>query len=199
MFLQVIEGRARDPEGLRLHVDTWMSEFAPGADGFLGCTAGVTSDGTSLAVVRFETEEAAKANSDRPEQGAWWDQAKESFDGDVSFTNCPVVDTFGGGGSDAARFVQVMRGHADRSAVLPVADELDQVLRRMRPDVIGGIVGWPGDGSFVEVAYFTSEGEARAGESAEPSPEDRAAWEQLSSLMKFERFLDLSEPWLYSP
>jgi hypothetical protein len=198
MFIQVLEGRVHDLEGLRQQVETWMSELAPGADGYLGATAGVTADGTFVSVVRFESQEAAKANSDRPEQGAWWDQTKEKFDGDVSFTDCPEVDTFGGGGSDDARFVQIMSGRGDRSVMLPVAEELEEVLRRVRPDVIGGTVGWVGDGSFVQVVYFTSEGEARTGESAQPSPEDQAALERLSSSMEVDRFLDLSDPWLYS-
>jgi hypothetical protein len=108
------------------------------------------------------------------------------------------VDTFGGGGSDDARFVQIMSGRGDRSVVLPVAEELEEILRRVRPDVVGGTVGWTGDGSFVQVVYFTSEGEARTGESAQPSPEDQAALERLSSSMEVDRYLDLSDPWLYS-
>ena len=198
MFVQVMEGRVGDAEGLRRHADTWMTDLAPGADGFLGATLGVTADGTFVAAVRFESEEAARANSDRPEQGAWWEQAKEAFDGEVSFTDCPQVDTFGGGGSDEAGFVQVIRGRADRSAVAPLADELEATLRRMRPDVLGGIVAWPGDGTFVQVVYFTSEGEARTAESAPPSPEDKADWERMTQLMEFDRYLDLRDPWLYS-
>jgi hypothetical protein len=47
--------------------------------------------------------------------------------------------------------------------------------------------------------YFTSERDARAGESVEPtSDDDRAASERLSSLMQMEPFVDLSDPWLYS-
>lgn len=198
MFVQIIEGRVRDVEGLRDQLSTWVSELAPGAVGWLGSTAGVTADGTSVAVVRFESKEAAKANSDRPEQGAWWERTKGHFDGDVSFIDCPDVDTFGGDGSDEAGFVQIIGGRADRSAVLAVADEMERILRRMRPDVLGGILAWPGDGAFVQVVYFTSEGEARANESAQPSPQDQAAWERLSSLMEFDRFLDLPDPWLHS-
>jgi len=198
MFVQIIEGRVRDVEGLREQMSTWMSELAPGAAGWLGSTAGVTADGTSVAVVRFESKEAAIANSDRPEQGAWWERTKRHFDGDVSFIDYPDVDTFGGGGSDEAGFVQIIGGRADRSVVLAVADEMEGLLRRMRPDVLGGILAWPGDGAFVQVVYFTSEGEARANESAQPSPGDQAAWERISSLMEFDRFIDLADPWLHS-
>lgn len=199
MFVQVMEGRAKDAEALRAQVDTWMAELRPDAAGFLGSTAGVTAEGTFIAVVRFESEDAARANSDRPEQGAWWEETSKAFDGDVTFTNCPEVDTFGAGGSDDAGFVQIMKGRADRSAVAPLAAEMEESLRRTRPDVIGGIAAWPGDGTFVQVVYFTSEEEARANERNEPgTDEDRAASERLSSLMQFEAFLDLTDPWLYS-
>jgi hypothetical protein len=199
MFVQVMEGRVRDREGLKRQLATWMSDLAPGAHGWLGATAGVTADGVYVAAVRFESEEAATANSERPEQGAWWEETKGAFDGDVTFTNCPEADTFGAGGSDDAGFVQMMHGRADRSVVAPAAAEIGDIVRRMRPDVLGGLVAWPGDGTFVQVVYFTSEEEARKAESAEPSPEHRAARERLSELLTFDRFIDLPDPWLYSP
>jgi hypothetical protein len=159
----------------------------------------VTADGTFISVIRFESQAAARANSDRPEQGVWWEATRASFDGDVTFIDCPEVDTFGAGGSDDAGFVQVIVGRADRAAVLPVATEIDGALRRMRPDVIGGTMAWPGDGTFVQTVYFTSEGDARTAESAEPaSDEDRAAGELLASLVQAERFFDLPDPWLIS-
>jgi hypothetical protein len=92
-----------------------------------------------------------------------------------------------------------MTGRGDRSVIAPLATELDATLARMRPDVIGGTVGWPGDGSFVQTVYFTSEGEARKAESADPaSQEDREATDRLASLMTFDRFVDLPAPLLYS-
>ena len=36
---------------------------------------------------RFESEEAAQANSDRPEQGAWWAETAKVFDGEATFRN----------------------------------------------------------------------------------------------------------------
>jgi hypothetical protein len=194
-----MEGRVGDRDGLQAQLAAWVSDLQPGADGWLGTTAGVTTDGTFIAVTRFESQDAAKANSDRPEQGEWWEKTAATFDGDVAFTDCPDVDTFGAGGSDDAGFVQIMVGRADRAAIMPLADELDTVLRRMRPDVIGGTAAWPGDGTFIQTVYFTSEGEARANESAEPiSDQDRADAERLMSLMQVDRYIDLPDPMLYS-
>lgn len=198
MFVQVIEGRVRDRDGVRAEMDRWMSELAPGATGWLGATAGVAEDGTFVAMVRFESEEAAQANSDRPEQGEWWEQVKTHFEGDVSFRNCPQADLFAGGGSDDAGFVQIIQGRADRDELSATAGEMEELLARVRPDLLGGVIAWPGDGTFVQSAFFTSEAEARKGEQAQPSPEDAAAFERFGGAMQMERFIDLRDPWLRS-
>lgn len=72
MFVQVIQGHVLDPQQVYAALDRWVQELAPGASGWLGSTAGVTEDGRFLAVARFESEEAARRNSNRPEQGQWW-------------------------------------------------------------------------------------------------------------------------------
>ena len=114
MFVQVIEGRVSDREGLHRQMDQWMTDLRPGATGFLGSTAGVTDDGYGIAFARFESAAAAKANSERPEQGRWWAETEKCYSGDVTFTESEDVETFLGGGSNDAGFVQIMRGSADR-------------------------------------------------------------------------------------
>ena len=199
MFVQVMEGRVADVEGLRAQIERWRAELAPGAKGYLGTTAGVTADGNFIGIVRFASEEAARANSDRPEQGEWWAETASKYDGDVTFTNCPEVDSFGAGGSDDAGFVQVMKGKGDREKLASIAGEAEALLQRSRPDVIGGTVAWPGDGSFIQTIYFTSEAEARANEGKEPgTDEERAAWERIRSATQVESFIDISDPWLFS-
>src|SRR5713101_6644702 len=110
MFLQVITGHVNDANRLRRQLDRWMEALRPGASGWLGHTAGVIDDGTSIALVRFENEAAARANSDRPEQGEWWKATETCFDGPVTFLDSDDVELERGGGSDDAGFVQVMRG-----------------------------------------------------------------------------------------
>src|SRR6266508_1488720 len=68
MFVQVIQGQVSDAGQARAALDRWVQELAPGAPGWLGSTAGVTEDGRFIALARFESEEAAKRNSDRPGQ-----------------------------------------------------------------------------------------------------------------------------------
>ncbi len=69
MFVQVFQGPVSDPAKVKETLDRWVAELAPGADGWLGSTAGVTDDGTFVGLARFDSEEAARRNSDRPGAG----------------------------------------------------------------------------------------------------------------------------------
>jgi len=70
--VQIIRGTVSDPDSVRPVVDRWMNELGPTADGWLGSTSGVTGNNQLFVLVRFESEEAARANSDKPEQGQLW-------------------------------------------------------------------------------------------------------------------------------
>src|SRR5947207_12177355 len=92
MFVQVIQGRVSDAARVRAQLDKWVAEVAPGAVGWLGSTSGVTDDGAVIALVRFESEEAAQSNSDRPEQSAWWAEMAGLFTDDPVFHNSTSVE-----------------------------------------------------------------------------------------------------------
>jgi hypothetical protein len=197
MFVQMIEGRVADPETLRRLMDQWMQELRPGAPGFLGSTAGVTDDGHGIAFARFESAADAEANSSRPEQGEWWAEAKKSYAGEVAFTDSEDVETFLGGGSNDAGFVQVMRGRVDRDRMHAMDEQFAPHAPSFRPDLIGSLRIWTGPDTYVEVAYFTSEAAAREGEKKEAPPELAATMSEFEALMKDVEFLDLRDPWLY--
>ena len=110
MFVQVIRGKVSDPEQVRAALDLWSERLAAGAPGWLGSTAGVTGDGRFVALARFESEEAARRNSDRPEQGQWWMQTSRLFTGEVIFRDSSDVTADVDGDPDTAGFVQVMQG-----------------------------------------------------------------------------------------
>ncbi|GAA4475057.1 hypothetical protein GCM10023094_11820 [Rhodococcus olei] len=99
MFIQVIRGKVVDGPGLRRFLDRWTEELRPGAVGYPGSISGIREDGTFITLVRFESEEAARRNSERPEQDSWWFETKDCFDGPVSFMDCPYVTTWRGGGA----------------------------------------------------------------------------------------------------
>src|SRR5260370_13534165 len=85
MFVQVIGGQVSDPEQVHAALELWSGQLAAGAPGWLGSTAGVTEDGRFVALARFGSEEAARRNSDRPEQGQWRMEASKPFTGEAIF------------------------------------------------------------------------------------------------------------------
>jgi len=195
MFIQVIRGRTSDPAGLKGKIDEWQERLMPESIGYLGSTAGVADDGTFIMSARFESEEAARRNSDRQEQGDWWEETSKYFDGEPTFSDYTDVVTQRKGGSDDAGFVQFIQG---RVKDLARAKQLDEEFQDVgeRPDLIGTITGYKDDGEFTTVAYFTNEAEARKGEAEEPSPEMKASMDEWMSLMETPSYVDIREPWM---
>jgi hypothetical protein len=197
--MQVITGPVADADALTSAVQRWVDEVSPGATGWLGSTVGVTDEGIGVLTARFADEQAARRNSDRPEQGEWWAEASKAFAGTVEFLDCDVVQTMRAGGSDEAGFVQLILGRvSDAQRAQELQDQADYT-GDWRPDVIGGIVGLAADGRFANIVYFTSEPEARAGESAGPPPEMQAIQSEMQSLMSDMTFHDLRHPVMFSP
>jgi hypothetical protein len=201
MFAQVIQGRTSDAEGLRAALNTWIEELRPGSIGWLGSTVGITDEGTFIAMARFESAEAAERNSQRPEQGAWWEKTSQLLDGEVSFRDSDDVTVDLQGDPDEAGFVQVMQGRvtdADRAKEV-MAQIPDDVMAAYRPDILGTVVIGHQDGTWTQVMYFTSEAEAREGERKEPPTELQNLMEEMSKLSVGETaFLDLRRPLLQS-
>jgi hypothetical protein len=201
MFVQVIHGQVSDADEMRAAVNQWVQEVAPGATGWLGSTGGVTEDGRFIAVVRFDSEDAARRNSERPEQDAWWTQASKLMIGEPTFEESSLVDVDMTGDPDKAGFVQVMQGRSSDPAKSRELMAQDQDRwAAFRPDIIGSVGVGHEDGRYTAVLYFTSEEAARAGESKEPPPELRAQMEAMGALSVGETvFFDLKQPWMHSP
>ena len=202
MFVQVIQGQASNPGALKDALDRWFRELSPDAGGWLGSTAGVTDDGRFIALARFESEAAARRNSDRPEQDAWWTETSKLLTGEATFQDSSHVVVDVTGEPDQAGFVQVMQGRSsdpDRARELMGQDDAGE-WAAFRPDIIGSVAVDHDDGAYTMAMYFTSEQEAREGERKEPPPELKAQMEEMNALSVGEpEFLDLRQPWLYSP
>lgn len=193
MFVQVIKGHTNDAAALEARADAWEAEVRPGAIGHLGGTFGVADDGTFVVFARFEDEAAARANSDRPEQGAWWSTVEPLIDGQATFRESSDVQTLFDGGSNDAGFVQVMEGTcADRAKAASVeTPEMLEQLRAARPDLLGSVRVWLDGGAFVEAAYFTSEEDARKGEGSDDFAGPQQEFTELFGEMTF---TDLRRP-----
>ncbi len=201
MFVQVIRGRVTDPEQVHDALDLWAVQLAAGATGWLGSTAGVTDDGRFMALARFESEQAARRNSDRPEQHQWWMETSKLFTGEVTFLDSSDVTVDVAGDPDGAGFVQMMQGRGsnpERAREL-MAQDTDE-WAAFRPDVIGSVAVGHEGGAYTMAMYFTSEEAAREGERKEPPPKLKAQMEEMGKLSVGEpEFFDLRRPWLYSP
>ena len=201
MFVQVIKGRVADPARVKAALDRWAEELAPGAEGWLGTTAGVTDDGRFIAAARFESEDAARRNSDRPEQDRWWSETSRLFDGAPSFQDSAEVDVDTNGDPATSTFVQVMQGRTsdpERARRMMAEDSTD--WSAFRPDMLGSVAAGHDGGAYTMVMWFTSEAEAREGERKEPPPELKAQMEEMGTLSVGEtEFFDLKDPWMYAP
>jgi hypothetical protein len=195
MFIQVIQGRATNPPGIRRDLGRWQRLLAAGADGWLGSTTGISQDGWSITVIRFASEEHARRNSERPEQREWWRDASQHL-ARVVFHDAPKVHIYRDGGSDQAGFVQILQGHTDdMERMVSLGRGQDEVLAREAPHILGMTLAEHADrpGDFTQMIYYASEQAARRFEQDEP------VLDQLRSLMTTSRCFDLRDPQLLSP
>jgi hypothetical protein len=201
MFVQVIRGHVSDPAQVRAANERWLKELAPGADGWLGATIGVSAEGEFVAVARFESEEAARRNSDRPEQDAWWSETSKLFDGDVRFAESSDVVAEIIGNPDEAGFVQVMEGRGtDTARAQELMREHAAEWASFRPDILANLSIAHDDDAYTVAIYFTSEADAREGERKEPPPEVKEQMAEMDKLSLGEtEFIDLTDPWISSP
>ena len=199
MFIQMIEGRTSDPEAMHRQLEVWERDLMPGAVGYLGSTGGCTSTGDCVMVARFEDEAAARRNSERPEQTAWWRDTEACFDGPARFHESTNVEVMAHGELDQAHFVQVMDGHVtDRMRAIELEHEADPMLAEARPDLLGSVTAFFDNDEFVEVAYFVSEESAREGEARDVPPEMADRFAEWEHVMQVEHYRDISDPWLTS-
>jgi hypothetical protein len=152
-----------------------------------------------VCCVRFENAEAAHRNSERPEQGAWWREMEQCFDGEVMFHDCEDVMLLLNGGSDDAGFVQIIQGRVtDLDKAHAMNERAADMMTKYRPDVIGATIAIDAEGFFTETVFFTSEDEARMGEAKELPPDVSAAMQEEMAVLQDVKYLDLHRPWFAS-
>jgi hypothetical protein len=202
MFAQVIQGRTSQADALRTAMDRWTRELAPGSIGWLGSTGGVADDGRFILVARFESADAAGRNSQRPEQTQWWEETQRLLDGEVTFHDSEDVTVDVRGDPDGAGFVQVMQGRVTDPARAKelMAQMPSDAMAAHRPDLVGSVSIGHDEGAWTQVMYFTSEADAREGESKETPPEMQAAMDEMMKISAGPPdFFDLRRPLLQSP
>jgi hypothetical protein len=201
VFIQLIQGRAANPSGIRKELNRWQRQLAVDADGWLGSTAGTTEDGWSVVVMYFASEQQARRNSNRPEQRAWWRQASRHL-GEVAFHDAPKVHLYRDGRSVLAGYVQVIQGHTDNlERMASLGGDQEDVLAREAPHILGVTVAEHADrpGDFTQIVYFTSEQDAWSFDPQPPTEADEPAQAERRSLLTNLRSFDLRHPQFLIP
>ena len=197
MFIQVVRGRTGDAAAMRDAHERWKSEIRPGAIGYLGSAVGVADDGTFVAILRFESEAAARLNSDRREQSAWWAETSRLLDGQPQFYDCSIVDFPIGEIPDSAGFIQleVFKNARDMDEMRRIDEEVGK-FGHLRPDLLCVVTAAAPDRTMFATNYFTSEEDARAAEKVEPPSELVALFQRWMELTDGVEYIDLRDPWL---
>ena len=199
MFGQVVQGSTTNPAGVWEAMERWAQDLSPAAVGWLGTTAGVTQEGTFIAVVRFDSEGAARASSDRPEQDQWWAEICTLLDGEVTVRDGLRTELYRVGDPNQAGFVQVVQGGvSDLDRARGSLHALQEALKVHLPCLLGSVTIEYDAGRFTRALYFSTEEQARAGELNVPPELRRRDAEARELLVGPIEFLDLREPWLYA-
>ena len=180
-------------------MERWRRNLAPGVASWLGATAGVTQDGRYIALVRFESERATKADSVRPEQDAWWADTSGLFDGEVTVRDGTAAYTHMPGDPHRARFVQIIQGRTSDRRRFRELLRAEEPYWSCRLDLLGETVVEHGQSAWTMALYCTTEAEVRAGERKAMPAEWQAVFAEQQQLMIGEpEFFDLRQPWLFS-
>jgi hypothetical protein len=190
MFLQVYRGLVADREEAHAALDRWSASLGTG---WQGTTAGVTDDGHSVTLVRYDSADAAVPTGARR---TWWTEMSALSSDPMTCRDCAEVMTQLGGDSADAGFVQVLQGRiADLDRLQRLLTEAAEWQAETRTDLIGGFLGLHGDGRFTQAVYFTSEDAAWEGARTQPAVDTG----DLDALVDDLTFYDLRQPWAYSP
>lgn len=195
MFIQVIQAKSSQRAEVRQLFEEWGAMPRTEPIGWLGGTYGFTDDDQLFAVIRFESRDAAMANSARPETSAMAEKLAALVDGPPEFHDCDDVTVWMDGGSDDAGFVQIIRGKTDDPDALKqmMTDSTD--IREARPEIIGGTLAIEADGTFTQTVAFKDEASAREGEQQE-RPDD--VDERMARVFDDVEYHDLRAPWFAS-
>lgn len=200
MFGQIIQGHTSDPTAARQAMQRWLPDVSQGAVGLVGITAGVADDGEFIVVLQFDSEEAARADSDRRKQNQGWADICAALDGEVTVKNGTRTEVFLAGNLGQADFVQLVQGRvSDLDRVRERLPALQEALKVHLPALLGTVTVELDAGRFTRALYFSTEDEARAGERDLP-PEIQAHDQEARQLLVGPvTFMDIREPWLYAP
>lgn len=201
MLAETIRGWVSDPKAMGAAFDTWMREIAPGATGLLGSTGGVTDANELFILTLFESEEEARANEARPEQGQFWAEVFDLFRSEPAIQTSTRVYSDTNGDLNSTGFVQIRSGEVSDGDRMLDLMEGNSSFRTAHEDILGIVGVVSDDGGFTNAVYFTSYEASRRLDEDNDMPSDvQARGEEMMTLVVGEpEYLDLKDPWLGCP
>jgi hypothetical protein len=201
MLAETIRGWVSDPKAMGAAFDTWMREIAPGATGLLGSTGGVTDANELFILTLFESEEEARANEARPEQGQFWAEVFDLFRSEPAIQTSTRVYSDTNGDLNSTGFVQIRSGQVSDGDRMLDLMEGNSSFRTAHEDILGIVGVVSDDGGFTNAVYFTSyEASCRLDEDNDMPSDVQARGEEMMTLVVGEpEYLDLKDPWLGCP
>ena len=185
MFVEVVEGRAVDAPATREEWRLIQADLESVAAGWLGVTAGATQSGQFVALLGFETEEAARITMDRGTERGLWDRLGRLVEG-LTFHECPNVRAFFTADARDLESVELARGAVRDIARIAALFETGTRIRRFDPSVVGGLSCWDAAGFAVNVLYRKARATPAIAEGVQ---------EPTSSLLESPMQLELAPAW----
>ncbi|GAA3192597.1 hypothetical protein [Actinocorallia longicatena] len=202
MFIQVIQAPAEDADALRAASYRWAHTLGSTSVGWLGCTGGVTAEGTFLTVERFESEQKAILESGRPGRRRWWRDMTAGLGGDATFTNCRTVhvSALDPAGIDHAGYVQIVQGRVrDATMLATLLRTQEKEMALSRPDLLGSTLAFHPDDGYTHLLYFVSEDTVMDAELRETPPRLKAVMDALYELHEAAPAHHLlTDPWMHT-
>jgi hypothetical protein len=167
----------------------------------LGSTGGVTDANELFILTLFESEEEARANEARPEQGQFWAEVFDLFRSEPAIQTSTRVYSDTNGDLNSTGFVQIRSGQVSDGDRMLDLMEGNSSFRTAHEDILGIVGVVSDDGGFTNAVYFTSyEASCRLDEDNDMPSDVQARGEEMMTLVVGEpEYLDLKDPWLGCP
>jgi hypothetical protein len=198
MFVFTVECRTTAADIAHEHVRRWHADVEARAVGWLGNTAGVSTDGDFIMLLRFESEEAAYITSDLPEYEQWWRTFASFLDTKPVFKGSTSVMGILSGGSDDATAVRITKGHSEATRLRDSIRRLESLTPEERATIIGGIVAWHDRDRFTEALYLTSQDLPRFRQRRTARTPLSRFLDDHEAIILDRSEMDLYRPWLVS-
>ncbi len=188
MFLELVQGRAVSEAALRSAWEQVLATIAEEATGWIGATSGAAAHGGFVAILGFESEEAARISMGRLDESATWNPL-EPLLADLRFRELPHVRAFGVAGLGDADLVEVTQGSAnDVGRLLSVVEGSARAVLADEAPFLGTLVAWDDSAFAVNVLY------RRASEGVVASTPDPVR-QDAPILLDQSVQLDVVDPW----